>query len=572
MKTFGYSKGLNGDWHPARYPGESDEKWVLPDDIKSDVGKLNAIIETKYTREFLKICAFYNKLFPSLKSREWTRSFYNVPAFTAMDQERSDTGTGISSNYLKMIIDQIVARIGTITFDPKLISDVPTLEYILYKDEVERLMKKAIRDNKLNQMTMECFHDAAILGYSHIFICPVTRKFVKGNDYEIGLFEAQLNKGCVKQVLYRDYAFPISELPPYLDHCDADTKEKIIEETGTKHAVDFKMYFNCPDKNVHITIGNTTLPPFPYPFEEVLIATFSWDIGFSKVTTTSLFDLLYPIQRELNKVNGKIHQLIRMYKGPVPVFNSDVDIAMKAITNGSGEALYINSTRPIDQLLTVINPTQLDPALDAVVTAHKTTMLELSGLQQTAFDIENIRAASTVIALDQAKDTVFQSQMTGMSSFKQKLFELEVVFCCGCPSEETENDVEWEVVYKLLQAAALELKPVHISNPLGNQSADQTTPPTDYKQMQVARVVLDIMKGKRDFDSITYLVNIEHVKQVMAVTMVRLDALGIPVPQTMLEFMISAFVEDIKKGTVTLLPPAPQAPLPPDAIPNEAAA
>jgi hypothetical protein len=95
------------------------------------------------------------------------------------------------------------------------------------------------------------------------------------------------------------------------------------------------------------------------------MVTFGWDIGFSKVTASSLFDLLYPTQRELNKVNAKIQQLIRMYKGAVPVFNNDVDLAMKSISNGSGEALYVDSSRPIDSLMTVINPTPIDAQLSA---------------------------------------------------------------------------------------------------------------------------------------------------------------------------------------------------------------
>ena len=111
-----------------------------------------------------------------------------------------------------------------------------------------------------------------------------------------------------------------------------------------------------------------------YPFDKVLMATMRWDAGFTATTSTSLFDLLYPMQREINKINAKQQQLIRLYKGATPVFNQDVELAMKSLTNGAGECLYVDSSRPIDSLMTVINPTPLDPELSATVTEYKTAM------------------------------------------------------------------------------------------------------------------------------------------------------------------------------------------------------
>src|SRR5262245_39304062 len=144
---------ISGQYIPAQYPGEKSDKWILPDDVRAEYNRLNSIIESKYSREYLKICAYYNKLFPSLRTSAYSTSSYNVPAFTALDQERRDTGTGMSSNYLKQIIDQIVSRLGTITFEPALLADVPTLEYIIHRDEVERQLRKGVRSLQMARMT-----------------------------------------------------------------------------------------------------------------------------------------------------------------------------------------------------------------------------------------------------------------------------------------------------------------------------------------------------------------------------------------------------------------------------------
>jgi hypothetical protein len=555
MKTFNYEYDkIEGKYHPALYPGEKPDKWVMPDDIRTDYSKLNSIIETKYTREFLKICAFYNKMFPSLKTSSWIRSSYNVQPFTVLDQERSDTGTGISSNFLKQIIDQVVARIGTVNFDPMLIADVPTLEYIIYKDEVERMLRKYIRDEQMNRMTMEIFHDAAVLGFSHCIIDPVTFKPFKANDYEVGFFESQFNRSEVKQVLYRDYAFPVTSLVPYLEGTEQEIQDRIIEEYGNKTTVDFKMYFDCTSKKVYITINSITLPEVDYPFDEVQMETFSWDIGFSKVTATSLFDLLYPVQRELNKMNAKVQQLIRFYKGAVPVFNSDVDLAMKAISNGSGEALYVDSVRPVTELMTVINPTPLDPAMSAEITSRKTEMYELAGIQQMSFDMENMRSAAAVIALDQTRDNIFQAQLDGRSGFVKRLFR-RIVNCNAVINNDDNSIAPWADVKKLLEVCVIDLSPVHVNDPLSNKGVIKDEPQPDYRQIQTARAVIQIIKGQLTYDTTSFIMDKRQVTMICAVTMVKLDALGIDVPDSMINFVISAFLESVQNGEIKIANP-----------------
>jgi len=537
---------VSGQYVPGRYPGEKSDKWILPDDIRSEYARLNSIIETKYSREYLKICAFYNKLFPALRSSGYVTSSYNVPAFTSMEQERADTGTGIASNYLKQIIDQVVSRLGTVSFEPALLSDVPTLEYILYKEEVERQLRKTVRNSDMCHMVMECFHDAAIVNFSHIFIDPVTHQLVKANDYEIGMFEPQFIANDIKQMLYRNYSFPVTSLPPYLNNCPKDLLNDILESIGNREWVDFKMYFDCPGKRVVITIGSHTLPEVSYPFDKVQIQTFGWDVGFSRVTASSLFDLLYPTQRELNRVNAKIQQLIRMYKGAVPVFNSDVDLAMKAITNGTGEALYVDSSRPIDTLMTVINPTPLDAALTATKQELKTEMYELAGLQQMSFNMENMRSAAAVIAVDQTRDTVFQAQLSGIAAFTAKLFKMQVHYAAVV--DENEDMV---AIDQLLKDAEIELKPVSATNPLGTKSTAEQQE-TDYAGMAASRCVLAVMRGRMHYEDVPFSVDRRRVLILCAQMIVKLEATSIPVPDALNDFVIAGFIDDIKKGMVTL--------------------
>lgn len=549
--NYGYSK-VTGQAMPSMYPGEKSDDWQVPKDVQQDFTRLNSIIESKYGREFLKVCAFYNKMFPSLRASSWSRSSYNVQPFTYLDQERSDTGTGTSSNYLKQVIDQLTSRLGTMSFQPKILQEEPSLEYVVYKDEAERALRKMLRNSDFNATNTEVFHDAAILGYSHVFVDPWTHKLVKGNDFEVGMYEAEMNKKQIKHMLYRDYAFPVAMLPPYLAGCSEETKKKVLESCSTKASCDFKMYFDAVLHKALVVVSGTSLGEVDYPYDHVLVSTFQWDVGFTKVTTDSLFDLLYPIQREINKINAKVQQLIRMYKGAVPVFNSDVDLAMKAISNGSGEALYVDSSRPIDTLMTVINPTPLDSELSAQIDMRKTEMYELAGLQSVSFDMENMKSAAAVVALDQTRDSTFQAQMQGIARFDRDILVMYVEHLAKLEEMEemSQDKVEWTAIFKLMQEADIDLKPVHLNDPLGtDDNGDQADAP-DYIQLNTARLVLAIIKGALTYNELPYYVDRQQLKVVAATYLIKFGALGLPIPETLTKFFIEAFVDAIKTGEV----------------------
>lgn len=534
---------------PTLYPGENTKDWSLPEEISTDFYRLNSIIENKYNKEYLKICAFYNKMFPSLRNSAWTSTTYNAAPFTWQDQERQDYGTGISSNYLKQIVDQLTSRLGTIQFIPYLLSEDQNFEYIIYKDEVERILRMYINKDKFNRTCIDVFHDAAVLGYSYAFIDPYTGKLNKANDYEVGIFESQLNKGSIVQMLYRDYAFPTAKTLVYFEGLDKDKKEEFINMISDKVTVDLCMYFDCLTHTCHVTIDGKALPEKEYPFDEVLVAVMRWDTGFAKVMSSSLFDALYPLQREINKINAKQQQLIRNYKGSTPVFNSDVELAMKAITNGAGECLYVDSQRPLDSLMTVINPTPLDPQLTATVQEYKSAMYEIAGVQNASFDMENMRSAAAVVALDQTRDSVFQAQLSGLSDFIADALSLYIKYNAGYKTND--SNMDWDSVLELINTAYISLKPVHLNDPLSDEDKSRESP-IDYVQLCTARCVLNIVKGKVTFSTLPYYVDWKVVTMMLAATLVKFEALGIPVPDAVHHFLIAAFVESIKIGEVEI--------------------
>ena len=111
--------------------------------------------------------------------------------------------------------------------------------------------------------------------------------------------------------------------------------------------------------------------------------------------------------------------------------------------------------------------------------------------------------------------------------------------------------MDWDSILELINTAYISLKPVHLNDPLSDEDKSRAEP-IDYMQLATARCILQIVKGKMNFNTLPYYVNWQQVTLMLAATLIKFEALGIPVPDSVHEFLISAFVESIKIGEVQI--------------------
>ena len=60
------------------------------------------------------------------------------------------------------------------------------------------------------------------------------------------------------------------------------------------------------------------------------------------------------------------------------------------------------------------------------------------------------------------------------------------------------------------------------------------------------------IKGKTTFETLPYYIDWRQVTLMVAATLVKFEALGIPVPDSLHEFLIASFVESVKIGEVQI--------------------
>jgi hypothetical protein len=347
----------------------------------------------------------------------------------------------------------------------------------------------------------------------------------------------------------------VSELKPYLA---GFTKEDILEITEGRTQVDLRLYLDTFRRKKYVTVGNKTSAPTDYPFEHVQIKTYSWDIGIINSTVASLFDGLYPIQRALDKLLAKKTQLLSNYKGPVPIFNMDCDVIVKQLSNSTGEALFLDTSLKPADVVTVIEPTPLDPQLGAEVEALKAQMHELAGIQQVSMDIENYRSAAAVIALDQQRDTSFQSQVSSLAEFTRDVLVMYVDYCAATkvPMPYSERTgIDWGDIKLLFDESYLDVKPIHELKQDGGTMDTPTEP--DYAMINVDKFLIAVIKDGVGLEKMDFSLDYVMVKQIAAVKLVRMKSItdlgeSAFMMTNLTNFLVQCFVEDLKRGEASI--------------------
>lgn len=517
----------------------------MPQESYRHYQRLEQIWQNKFTKNTLKVCAFYNKSFEL--RHHGLHSNHMAPQFTRINQERADTGNGESINYLKQIVDYVTARMGGIRIDPLLSAEIPSVQYLVYKDEASRILRKFANNDEMSSMARSAFHDAAILGFSYAFLMPTTGKHVAATDYEVAVYEDELSHDLVQYMLYRNTNTPLTWIAAILPDMSPECMDYLQQRCVTEDSLEFTLFVDACAHKMYAVVDNYIVYVRDYEYPNVLVSTFRWDIGFSSGCTTSLFDTLYPIQREIDRIAAKIQQLIRLYKGPIPIFDSSVDLFANAVSNGTGEYYTVDSTRKTADLVTVVQPTPLDPTLTSAIDSRKTQMLELAGIQNMTFSSDSIKSAAAVIALDQLHDNVYEAQLQGLGQFMKQCFEHYVEYCCI----NTAGKEEWVAIKALLQNGYIDLKVVSAHDPLNSMAAATGEVVDDLKAL-LARLTIDVIAGRKTFDSIPpYVDRNELLLQVMAAAL-KFSSNGIELPGTIHLFFVDAFIDSVATGQVNL--------------------
>jgi hypothetical protein len=163
-------------------------------------------------------------------------------------------------------------------------------------------------------------------------------------------------------------------------------------------------------------------------------------------------------------------------------------------------------------------------------------------------NLDNLRSAAAVVALDQLRDARFESQLFLMAEFVEQMLVNIVRFNAGMAlTERTEiGDIPWQNMLDLVNSAYIEIIPVH-----GNDPEDKPVePPEDFQLYIVDKFIMAVINGEKTHADINYTINRQILKKQAVNKLLRFKALDGEYRE-LEELVLMLFVDDIKSGVVS---------------------
>ena len=140
-----------------------------------------------------------------------------------------------------------------------------------------------------------------------------------------------------------------------------------------------------------------------------------------------------------------------------------------------------------------------------------------------------------------------------MADFIKAVLNMYIEYYAKFPeaAESERKGVDWEIMYRLINNSYIDLKPMHINDFMSDENeAKQETP--DYAQQAGMRTVLEIIKGDVTFETLPYFLDKNMITFDVAELLVKFEALGIEIPVTIHQYLMTAYLNEVAEGRLSL--------------------
>lgn len=305
-----------------------------------------------------------------------TRSIRNAPPLGMNYIDESvewDTSVSPNENIIRSVIDTLVAKMSELKIRPffnpikgnyKTRKIVKQMQ-IFFDDYFEK-------QNILNKVNYETFRNALIFDTGYVFINPWSLSLHTIKPTEIAYYGAEDHYGDITKVMLSFRDFPGSLIEKW-------TMLKAPKDD--KFFYNVELYFDSDEKEYRIYIDQK-LERKGHWVKPVPIVKLHYSNPVIGGKSTSIVDLLFPMQKNLNKLNALIKECAQLNPASLYFAPEGTNITPQSLDNRVGNMIVY---RPIPGVTTPIISTHQEFISEQYIKEReyiKKSMFELVGISQ----------------------------------------------------------------------------------------------------------------------------------------------------------------------------------------------
>ena len=291
----------------------------------------------------------------------------NLVGYWSLMDNKDNYTSSINENIIQSCIDSLVSQLASKNTRPYVSTINGTYRQMQTAKQCQIYLDHFYDNQSITNKVTEAFRDACIFGAGFVYIDPKTKQVLKALPWQVMYRPAEDSYGNLTRVYYERKYYPTSFIPNY---------------KGKEDYVTFGEYYDIINK-VHATLIN-----------ENITAIEKWDKPVLPITkihyvnpvygkdTTSIVDILYGIQMQLDDLYGTIKEAIRRNPAQTFVVPKGSDVKVTKLTNRTGQILTYNPIEGVSNPVTSVTPEFIASQYIDMVNMLKNDAYELVGISK----------------------------------------------------------------------------------------------------------------------------------------------------------------------------------------------
>lgn len=244
-----------------------------------------------------------------------------------------DTTATPQLNVIKSCIDTLTSKIAQSKVRPFFNTMNGSFKDIQVVKQAQQFFDLYFDSQNVNQKVSDSFKDSCIFDTGIVYIDEISKKIKKCLPIQVYVRPAEMAYGKITRVFYREKQCPVTLVP-----------EKLSKYCGSNEYVDYGVYYDTfnhikaysiIDKVVEIETWEPDVVPF------VFLHYSSPIVGNS---STSIVDMLYTIQKEIDILMDKIKDASQLSPGNQIFLPEGSNLKASAISNRIGQIMTYKPT------------------------------------------------------------------------------------------------------------------------------------------------------------------------------------------------------------------------------------
>lgn len=365
-------------------------------EIKNNINELKGLNQqrrAKYYRNY----SFYNNT-PKM-SLDNIKNPSCVGFFNNIGEINEDTTPTPNLNVIKSCIDTLHSKIAQSKVRPYFNCINGSYKDIQIVKQAQQFFDQYFDIEDVNKKISEAFRDACIFDTGYLYIDPDNKAITRALTWQVYERPAEITYNNVTRTYYERKDFPVTMLP------EAIYKE-VKNKIGKLEYITYGVYFDVLSAEKAYYISELNYCKIAsYDGNRTPFVRIQYNNSVYGNTSSSVVDILYTIQMEINSIMNKIKDASQLNSAMTFLVPEGSNIKTGQLSNRVGNIIqYQSSPNMTGSPVTVATPAFIDPEYITLVDSLKAQAYELVGISQLSAQSKKPTGLNSGVALQTMED------------------------------------------------------------------------------------------------------------------------------------------------------------------------